>query len=73
MAHYWSDETKSFTRDFEHATAFSIRKQAEAVLFWITAKYAEAFIGKALKVGLVKAKPGEVLPIEPHIYRESDA
>jgi len=68
-AHYWSDETKSFT-DFTHATAFLVKKQAESMLFWITAKYAKSIIGKGRKIGLVKAKPGEVLPAKPYIYEE---
>lgn len=68
-AHYWSDETKSFT-DVMHATAFMTKKQAEATLFWITAKYAKVIIGKGREIGLVKARRGEVLPMKPYICEE---
>lgn len=63
-SHYWSEETESFTGDVEHVTTFLTKKRAEAVLFWITAKYAKEIMGQDIKIELVKKMPGEAFAKE---------
>lgn len=54
--HYWADDTATFTRFLEQATAFQTKKAAEAVAFSLSVKYPH----KVGEFEVISKMPGEV-------------